>query len=42
MFVDVIYSEQSPGESCGFAEGYEEGGVDLPLRVDEDTAEEEN
>ena len=42
MFIHVIYSEESPGESGGFAEGYEERGVDLPLRVDEDTAEEKN
>ena len=42
MFVHVIYSEESPGESCGFAEGYQERGVDFSLRVDEDTAEEKN
>ena len=42
MLVDVIYPEECPGESGGFAEGNQEGGVDLALRVDEDSAEEED
>ena len=42
MFIDIVDSEESPGESCGFAEGYQERGVDFSLRVDEDTAEEKD
>ena len=42
VLVDVIYPEESPGESSGFAEGNQERGVDFSLRVDEDTAEEKN
>ena len=41
LFINVIYSKQGSGEGGGFAEGYQEGFVDLPLRFDEDTTEEE-
>ena len=40
--IHVVDSEESPGESGGFAEGNQERGVDFSLRVDEDTAEEKN
>ena len=40
--IDIINSEQSAGEGGCFAEGYEEGFVDLSLRVDEDATKEEN
>ena len=42
MFVIVIYSKQTAGESGGFAEGYKEGFVDLTLRVDEGSAKEQD
>ena len=42
MFVHIIYPEQCPGESGGFAEGYQERGVDFSLRVDEYATEEKN
>ena len=38
FLIDVIYSHQSAGEGGDFAEGYEEGFVDLALGVDEDAA----
>ena len=42
MFVDVIDTEEGTGKSRGFSEGYKEGGVDFSLRVNEDSAEEED
>ena len=42
LLVDIVDAEEGTGESCGFAEGYQERGVDFSLRVDKDTAEEEN
>ena len=41
FFIDVVDAEQGAGEGGGFAEGYEEGLVDLSLRINEDAAEEE-
>ena len=40
--INIINSKQSAGEGGGFAEGYEEGFVDLTLGVDEDTTKEED
>ena len=42
LFVDVVDAEEGAGKGGGFAEGYEEGLVDLALGVDEDAAEEED
>ena len=42
MFIDIVYTEQRTGEGTSLAEGYEEGGVDLALGVNEDATEEEN
>ena len=42
LLVYVIYPEEGPGESGGFAEGDQKGAVDLALRVDEDATEEED
>ena len=42
VFVDIIDAEEGTGESCGFAEGYQERGVDFSLRVNKDTAEEKD
>ena len=42
LFVIVVYSKQTTGEGGGFAEGYEEGLMDLALGVNEDAAEEED
>jgi hypothetical protein len=40
--IHVVNSEQCTGEGGGFAEGYEEGFVDLTLGVDEYTTKEED
>ena len=42
FFIDVVDTEEGTGEGGGFAEGYQERGVDFSLRVDEDAAEEED
>ena len=42
LLVDIIDAEEGTGEGGGFAEGYEEGFVDLTLGVDEDTTKEED
>jgi hypothetical protein len=42
MFVIVIYSKQTAGKGGGFAKSNEEGLVDLSLRVDEDSAKEQD
>ena len=42
LFVIVIYSKQTTRKGRGFAEGYEEGFVDLALRVDKDAAKEQD
>ena len=40
--VDVVDAEECAGEGGGLAEGYEEGFMDLSLRVDKEAAEEED
>ena len=40
--IDIIDTKQSPCEGGCFAEGYEEGGVYLTLRVYKNATEEEN
>ena len=42
LFVDVIDTEECAGEGAGLAEGDEEGGVDLALGVNEDSAKEKD
>ena len=42
LFVDVVDAEEGTGKGGGFAEGYEEGLMDLALGVNEDAAEEED
>ena len=42
LFVYVINAEECTGKGGSFAECDKEGFVDLSLRVDEDSAEEEN
>ena len=42
MFIDIVYTEECPGEGTGLAKGYQKGGMDLALRVNEDATEEEN
>ena len=41
MLVGIVDSEQGTGEGGGLAKSYEEGGMDLALRVDKDATEEE-
>ena len=40
--VDVVDTKESTGEGSGLSEGYEEGFVDLSLRVDEGSAKEQD
>ena len=40
FLIDIVYTHESAGEGGYFAEGYEEGFVDLALGVDEDAAKE--
>ena len=42
FFIDVVDTEEGTGEGGGFTKGDEEGLVDLALRINEDTAEEED
>ena len=42
MFVRIINTHEGTREGCDFAEGYEQGLMDLSLRVDIDATEEEN
>ena len=42
LLVDIVDAEEGTGEGGGFAEGYEEGFVDLTLGVDEDAAKEQD
>ena len=42
LFVNVIYSKQSTCKGGSLSESYEKGFMDLSLRVDEDSTEEED
>ena len=42
FLIDIIYSKQCSRKGRRLAEGYQEGFVDLALRVDEDAAEEKD
>ena len=41
-FVNIVYSKQCAGEGSGLSEGNEQRLVDLSLRVDEDSAKEQD
>ena len=42
LLIDIVYTEEGTGEGGGLAEGDEKGGVNLALRVDEDSTEEKD
>ena len=42
MFIDIVDAEEGTGEGGCLAEGDEKGGVNLALRVDEDSTEEKD
>ena len=42
LLIYIVDSEEGSCECGGLAEGHEQGGVDLALRVDEDAAKEKN
>ena len=42
LFIVIVNTEECAGEGAGLAEGDEEGGVDLALGVNEDSAKEKD